>query len=63
MTPEAPAYFFGSEDLRIPLWFGYSLGYWIVDEFVKNAPDLSWAELIKKPSDEFVDGFRVTSAF
>lgn len=57
MTPEAPAYFFGSEELKIPLWFGYSLGYWIVDDFVKGAPDLSWAELLKKPSDEFVDAF------
>lgn len=36
---------FGSKTYKE--WTGYSLGYWLVKEFVKMNPDLSWIEIIK----------------
>jgi uncharacterized protein YjaZ len=31
-------------------WTGYSIGYWLVKEFIKNNPNLSWNEIMKLPS-------------
>jgi len=35
-------------------WTGYSAGYWLVKEFIKNNPDLSWDELMKISSREIL---------
>lgn len=36
--------FFGSDDY--PMWLGYSLGYYLVNQFRKKHSQLSWAELL-----------------
>ena len=42
--------FWGNKKYR--RWTGYSIGYWLVKEFKKKYPRLSWEEIIKtKPED------------
>jgi len=44
------AVLFGND--KYERWTGYSIGYWLVKEFRKMKPDLSWKEIIKtKPED------------
>ncbi len=45
-------WFFGSEN--IPKWLGYCLGYKLVTRYRKSHPELSWEELIKIPSKDFI---------
>ena len=35
-------------------WTGYSIGYWLVKIFREKNPNLSWDDLMKLPSDEFI---------
>lgn len=35
-------------------WTGYSVGYWLVKEFIKNNPGLSWDKIMKLPSQEIL---------
>ncbi len=35
-------------------WTGYSIGYWLVKEFIKNNPNLSWDEIMKLSSREIL---------
>lgn len=50
-------YLFGKEG--IPSYFGYKLGTYLVEEFRKNNPALSWNELTKKPYLEILQGSKV----
>lgn len=50
---EPHEWFFGSELLGVPKWFGYALGFHLVSEHRKNNQNQSWAEYIKTPSEEF----------
>jgi len=43
---------FGSNEYK--RWSGYSVGYWIVKEFIKDHPDQSWEDIVKTPSLEIV---------
>lgn len=35
-------------------WTGYSVGYWLVKEFMKNNSDVSWNALMKMPSQKIL---------
>jgi len=35
-------------------WTGYSIGYWLVKEFIKDNPSLSWDEIMKMSSREIL---------
>ncbi len=47
-------WFFGSEDEEIPRWAGYSLGFHIVQEYLKKHPYESAGSLYKTPAEEFI---------
>lgn len=36
-------------------WTGYSIGYWIVKEFIKNNTSLSWDEIMKTELQKFIE--------
>ena len=36
-------------------WTGYSVGYWLVKEFIKINPDLSWDEIMKINTQKFIE--------
>lgn len=48
------SYFFGTKDL--PNWYGYSLGYWMIDEILEKADD-TLLELFKKNPKEILQIF------
>lgn len=50
-------WFFGSEEKKIPLWFGYSLGFYILSQFRKDNASLPWKDLIKLPSETIAERF------
>ncbi len=35
-------------------WTGYSVGYWLVKEFIKNNPNLSWDKIMKIKPQNFL---------
>ena len=35
-------------------WTGYSIGYWLIKEFIKNNPNLSWNEIMELSSREIL---------
>jgi len=43
---------FGNEKYK--KWTGYSVGYWLVKDFIDKRPDLSWNQIIKLDSSEFL---------
>ncbi len=43
---------FGSEKYK--KWTGYSVGYWIVKELLNKKPNLTWGEIMKLDSSEFL---------
>ncbi len=45
---------FGNEIYK--RWTGYSVGYWVVKSFIEKNAQLSWDEIMKKESQEFVAG-------
>jgi len=38
------------ENKNYPLWAGYSIGYYIVDSFLKNNSNNEWKEIVKLKS-------------
>jgi uncharacterized protein YjaZ len=46
-------FLFGND--RYQRWTGYSVGYWLVKEFIKNNPNLSWNEIMKIESQKFIE--------
>lgn len=47
-------WFFGSKNKKIPRWTGYSLGYYLVKEYLEKHPNESGASLYKINSKEFI---------
>jgi hypothetical protein len=43
------------QDKKYPLWTGYSLGYQIVKQFLKNNPEMDWHEIIMLESEEILE--------
>jgi len=39
---------------KFPKWAGYSTGYWLVNDFINLHPHLSWNEIMKLDSMEFI---------
>ncbi|MGZ3768555.1 MAG: DUF2268 domain-containing putative Zn-dependent protease [Bdellovibrio sp.] len=57
MPKDAQEWFYGSKEKAIPLWFGYSLGFYIVKSFRVKNPALSWIDLISIPSKIIAEAF------
>lgn len=49
-------FLFGND--KYQRWTGYSVGYWLVKEFIKNNSDLSWDEIMKVDPKRFVDSIK-----
>jgi len=49
-------FLFGND--KYQRWTGYSVGYQLVKEFIKNNSDLSWDELMKIDPKRFVDSIK-----
>lgn len=49
-------FLYGDESIGLPRWIGYSLGYLIVQSYVKKCGPFSQQELYKIPSDEILKG-------
>ena len=47
-------WFFGSKDGKIPRWTGYSLGFYLVDEYLKKHPDQKASTLYNVKAEEFL---------
>lgn len=47
-------WFFGSKDKKIPKWTAYSLGYYLVEEYLKKHSSESGASLYKTKAKEFI---------
>jgi uncharacterized protein YjaZ len=46
-------WFFGSNDRKIPKWAGYTIGFNLVSEYLKNNPDKKPSELFAAKAEEF----------
>jgi len=46
-------FLFGND--RYQRWTGYSVGYWLVKEFINRNKNLSWGELMKTSPKEFIE--------
>lgn len=46
-------FLFGNDKYK--KWTGYSIGYWLVKEFIEQNTDLSWEELMKLKRDNFLE--------
>ena len=47
-------WFFGSQELKVPRWTGYTVGYTLVNDFLERNPNLTEKELLAMPAGEFV---------
>ncbi len=45
-------FLFGNDKYK--RWTGYSVGYWLVNEFIKNNPNLSWDEIMRTKPQIFL---------
>ncbi|OGV93533.1 hypothetical protein A3B57_00095 [Microgenomates group bacterium RIFCSPLOWO2_01_FULL_47_10] len=48
------AWFFGSKELNIPHWTGYSLGFAMVGEYLKKHPESKPSNLYQIPAENFL---------
>ena len=46
-------FLFGNSEYK--KWTGYSVGYWLVKEFIEKNNNLSWDEIIKTDPSDFID--------
>ena len=46
-------FLFGND--KYERWTGYSVGYWLVKEFMKNNPNLSWDQIMKAEPRNFLE--------
>lgn len=46
-------FLFGNEEYK--RWTGYSVGYWLVKEFINKNPEMSWEELMKLDKEKFLE--------
>lgn len=51
-------WFFGSDDL--PRWTGYTIGAYLVKEYLKQHPDQTCASLVATPSQDILDSLKLT---
>ena len=51
------AVFFDQESLQYPHWLGYSLGYHIVESFLKQNPNLPWSQIMQIKPEEIAKPF------
>ena len=51
------AVFFDKESLQYPRWLGDSLGYHIVESFLKQNPNLPWSEIMQIEPEEIAKPF------
>jgi len=42
------------DNYKYKRWTGYSVGYWLVKEFIKNNPNLSWNEIMEIKPQKFL---------
>ncbi len=35
-----------------PLWAGYSIGYYLISDYLKNLPSINWPKILKTPPSE-----------
>ena len=47
-------FLFGND--KYQRWTGYSVGYWLVKNYIERNPELSWDEIIKRDSRVFLKG-------
>jgi uncharacterized protein YjaZ len=47
------AWFYGSEEMGIPRWSGYALGFKLVRDFLEKNPDKKASTLYSEPTDSF----------
>lgn len=47
--------FFDSKNEKYPLWSGYSIGYQIVRNFLKNNEEMSWEEIMRLKPKEILE--------
>ncbi|MBU3958149.1 MAG: DUF2268 domain-containing protein [Nanoarchaeota archaeon] len=47
-------WFFGSKVRKIPKWAGYTIGFNLVGEYLKNNPDKKPSRLFAAKAEEFV---------
>lgn len=48
------AWFYGNEELSIPEWAGYSLGFQIIKDYLKRNPDKKPSQLYAAKTSEFI---------
>ncbi len=48
------SWFFGSKEKQIPKWTAYSLGYYLVGEYIKKHPEVTASILYKTKAEEFI---------
>ena len=53
-TYDNDLWFFGSEPEKIPRWTGYTLGYCLVEDYLKKHPETSASKLVSADADLFV---------
>jgi uncharacterized protein YjaZ len=47
-------WFFGSTERNIPRWTGYSLGFYLVEKYLKTHPDQKASNLYNVEAEEFL---------
>ncbi len=52
------AVFFDQESLQYPHWLGYSLGYHIVESFLKQNPNKTWSEIMQIEAEDILKPFK-----
>ncbi|MBN8211153.1 hypothetical protein JI666_20755 [Bacillus sp. NTK071] len=48
-------YMFGSDDMDVPFWGGYSIGFYLIKWFLNKNKDLSIKDLTLVPSNKFIE--------
>ncbi len=48
------AWFFGSKEKNIPRWTGYSLGFYLVNNYLKKNPKAKPSAIYEKPAKDFL---------
>jgi len=55
--PNSSEWFYGSDELGIPGWFGYSLGYDMVKKYRMKNKDVLWSDFIKTDSHTLIKNY------
>lgn len=48
------AWFFGNKEKNFPMWTGYSIGFYLVSEYLKNHPNQKPSNIYNLKTEEFV---------